>query len=211
MAEIDHLVYASPDVDAGVRYIQELTGAEAVVGGSHVGRGTQNALLTFDERTYFEIIGVDPNQPAPSAPRGFRLDSLVEPGLVAFAVHPTGAETIEDVAGVIASRGFDAGTLLAMSREKPDGELLEWRLSTGGDTGHRLGGALPFVIDWLGQPSPATSLPSMGSLAKLSVQHDDARIGVVLKELGLGTAVEFTVGAPKLSATIDTPRGVVQL
>lgn len=211
MAEIDHLVYASPDVDAGATTIHELTGVQAVVGGAHVGRGTHNALLTFDDRTYFEIIGIDPNQPTPAHPRGFGLDTLESPGLVAFAIHPTGDETLEEIAEVISAHGFDPGTLVAMSREKPDGDLLEWRLSTGGDTGHRLGGALPFVIDWLGQPSPATTLPSMGSLTKLAVQHDNAQVGDVLLALGLGDMVQFTVGPAKLSAAIETPTGVVEL
>lgn len=60
MAELDHLIFASKDVQAGAEQIKQLTGAEAVPGGPHVGLGTHNHLLTFDERTYFEIIGITP-------------------------------------------------------------------------------------------------------------------------------------------------------
>ena len=133
MAELDHIVYACRDVADGSRYIEELTGAIAVVGGQHVGRGTHNALLTFDDHTYFEIIGIDPSQPEPNRPRGFGLDELGAPKLVAYAIHTVGDETLLDLGETVRSAGFDPGVSLAMSREKPDGELLEWELTTGGD------------------------------------------------------------------------------
>lgn len=211
MAELDHIVYACPDVDAGTRTIAELTGVAAVVGGAHVGRGTHNTLLTFDDRTYFEIIGIDPDQPDPDQPRGFGLDELEEPKLVAYAIHPTGDETLADLAETVRDAGFDPGRSLAMSRKKPDGELLEWELTTGGDTAHSLDGALPFAIDWLGKPSPAASLPSMGSLVNLLVQHPDERVGAVIDALGLSDSVRFNLGSPMLAVTLETPQGFVEL
>lgn len=211
MAELDHIVFASPDVEEGTRIIHELTGATAVVGGPHVGRGTHNTLLTFDDRTYFEIIGVDHDQPEPEQPRGFGIDDLDGPKLVGYAVHTVGDETLDDLAQIVRKAGFDPGTHLAMSRKKPDGELLEWELTAGGDTGFRLDGAIPFAIDWLGGPSPATSLPSMGSLVKLSVRHPDARVAGIITGLGLDGAVDFTIGPARLAVTIDTPNGIVEL
>jgi len=154
VAEIDHLVYACKDVAEGSRLVEQLSGAAAVPGGSHVGRGTHNELLGFNDRTYLEIIGIDPDQPEPVRARGFGIDQLVAPKLVAFAIHPVGEETLADLAAIVRASGFDPGEWLAMSREKPDGELLEWELTAGGDTGYRLDGAIPFAIDWLGGPSP---------------------------------------------------------
>ncbi len=211
MAELDHLVFACRDVDEGSRIIEELTGATAVVGGPHVGRGTHNTLLTFDDRTYFEIIGVDPDQPEPKQPRGFGIDELDRPKLVGYAIHPLGDETLDGLAAVMRSAGFDPGTHVAMSRQKPEGELLEWELTTGGDTAHGLDGALPFAIDWLGKPSPAATLPSMGQLVKLSIRHPDARVGGALVALGLADSVDFSEGPAQLTATIETPNGTVTL
>jgi len=211
MAELDHIVFACPDVDEGTRIIHDLTGATAVVGGPHVGRGTHNTLLTFDDRTYFEIIGSDPDQPEPERARGFGLDDLDGPKLVAFAVHTIGDETLDDLAQVVRDAGFDPGTHMAMSRMKPDGVLLEWELTAGGDTGFRLDGGIPFAIDWLGGPSPAASLPSMGSLVRLSVTNPDERVGTALTGLGLSDSVEFILGPANLTVTIDTPNGIVEL
>ena len=207
MAELDHIVFASPDVEAGVARIETLTGVRAVVGGQHIGRGTHNSLLTFDDRTYFEIIGADPDQPKPERPRGFGLDDLNAPKLVAYAIHPTGNETLEDLASVIRAHGFDPGSMIDMSRQKPDGDLLAWRLATGGDTAHGLSGAVPFAIDWLGAPSPATSLPSMGHLQRLVVQHDDPRVAGLVEALGLADSVDVVAGPPGLSVTMTSLTG----
>jgi hypothetical protein len=210
MAELDHIVFACKDVDEGTRLIAELTGAEAVVGGPHIGRGTRNTLLTFDDRTYFEIIGIDPDQPEPERARGFGIDNLTAPKLVAFAIHPVGDETLHDLAEIVRSNGFDPGEWMAMSRQKPDGELLEWELTAGGDTGFRLDGAIPFAIDWLGKPSPATTLPSMGDLVELSVHHPDERVGSTLADLGLDK-VRYHFGPARLTVTLTTPNGEMTL
>ena len=211
MAELDHIVFACKDLAEGTQMIRDLTGAEPVVGGPHVGRGTRNTLLTFDDRTYFEIIGVDPDQPEPERARGFGIDQLEAPKLVAYAIHPVDGETLEDLAGIVCDHGFDPGEWMAMSRQKPDGELLEWELTAGGDTGFRLDGAIPFAIDWLGKPSPAASLPSMGSLAGFTVQHPDARVGDVITALGLADTVDYHQGPAALSLRVDTPTGTITL
>ena len=106
MAELDHIVFACPDVAEGTRIIHELTGAMAVVGGAHEGRGTHNTLLTFDDRTYFEIIGVDSNQPNPERPRGFGIDDLDGPKLVAYAVHTVGDESLDDLVAKPTNRQY---------------------------------------------------------------------------------------------------------
>ncbi|MFT7646302.1 MAG: hypothetical protein ACI8Y4_001036 [Candidatus Poriferisodalaceae bacterium] len=209
MAELDHIILASPDVNEGVRLVEELTGAIAVPGGPHVGLGTHNYLLTFDDRTYFEVIGIDPNQEEPSRPRPFGLDDRTGPGLAGYAIHPTGDETIADVAALAVAAGFDPGRVMSMSRMKPDGVLLEWNLTNGGDSGPARQGALPFVIDWGSSASPAASLPSMGDLVSLTVTHPDAATRASVEALGLGIVV--VDGPASLTATVTSAKGTITL
>jgi len=209
MAELDHLIFASPDVPAGVAHIRDLTGVEAIAGGPHLGHGSHNYLLTFDESTYFEIIGVDPDQPDPEGPRPFGLDDMTAPKLVGYAIHPTGDETLEDVVAAMSAAGIDAGRIAEMSRQKPDGTVISWRLTFGGETGVASEGALPFAIDWGDQPSPATTLPSMGRLVSVHVSHPDAAVRASAEALGLG--VEVTEGPAALRAVVETTSGTVEI
>ena len=210
MPELDHLIFASPELDQGVNCIETLTGARAVAGGPHPGVGTHNALLTFDDTTYFEVIAIDPNQPDPGRPRPFGLDDTTEPKLVGYAIHPSANETIDQVAERLRSLGYDPGGVSAMSRLKPDGQEIHWRLTRAtGSSSTPADGTLPFVIDWGDTPSPARSLPSMGALVSLQVHHPDADVRAAVIALDLG--VETLEGGAKLVAIVDAGHGQVKI
>jgi len=76
---IDHLVYATPDLDLGIATIERLLGVRATAGGRHPGAGTRNALELATKQharfTFFsssEIYG-DPDPihvPTPESYRG---------------------------------------------------------------------------------------------------------------------------------------------
>src|SRR5262245_24738779 len=86
LARIDHLVYATPDLDRGIKEIERLLGVRATPGGQHPGRGTRNALVALGPTSYLEIIAPDTNQPAPKNPRSFGIGDLNGSRLVAWAV-----------------------------------------------------------------------------------------------------------------------------
>jgi|TARA_Y100000817_G_C16749184_1_gene496173 hypothetical protein len=205
MAGFDHFAIACQDLAEGVDYVEGLTGVRAALGGPHPGVGTHNALLSLGTDIYLEIIAKDPDQPEPSAPRPFGIDENPEPRLAAFAIHPGPGETIESLSDLIRSHGFDPGPVVSMSRRKPDGEEISWRLTRAGASG-----LVPFVIDWGMTPNPATITPTGCSL--LSVEgrtaSPDSIVGLH-SDLSLNS--EISAGSAHFAIVLDTPAGTVTI
>ena len=199
---VDHLVYAAPDLEMGVNALAELLGARATPGGKHVGLGTHNALLGLGEGTYIEIIAPDPEQPRPERPLPFGLASVRAPRLATFAVRTT------DIDALVASSrdaGYDPGAPIDMSRTRPDGVVLKWRLAYHLEM--PAGGVIPFVIDWGDTPHPSAGLPNGGKLIELRAQHPDPD-SVRSSLAALGFEMEVVDGSsPQLTATIDAGGG----
>jgi hypothetical protein len=207
---IDHLVYASNDLPSASAAIAELLGITPTPGGSHVGRGTRNDLLSLGDTTYLEVIGPDPRQPAPDAPRPFGIDGITDPLLVAWCVRPSRplAEVIADARAA----GIELGDVVAMSRRRPDGVVLHWDLTIPQLDGP-FGRALPFMIDWADSAHPTDMLPAGVRLAGLDVfSPEPQRLGKAFDIIGLRTGLAIHVGdQPALRARIATQRGEVTL
>lgn len=208
---IDHLVYGAPELTSAVSCLENLLGVTAAAGGRHEGRGTHNALLALGEDTYLEVIAPDPLQPAPSGPRPFGLDHLAERRLVTFAVHvasrPAGPDhqnasrRLERWRRRALDRGYDPGPVKTGGRRRLDGTELSWRLCQ--HTELPFGGAVPFLIDW----GPATGC----RLLELEVGHPQpAAVRAALRALDVAVPVRSSP-APRLQATLTTPRGRVLL
>ncbi len=203
---LDHVVYAVPDLDAAVDDLEQRLGVRATLGGRHPGRGTYNALLSFGGGAYLEIIAPDPEQPDPAAPRSFAVDALTEPLLRTWAAK---APEIDARVRRAREAGYDPGDARAMSRERPDGVTLAWRLT---QSGREPGGWLvPFLIDWGESPHPADSAPGGVTLDALRAEHPQPD-GVRSMLSALDVELEVEQGpAARLFARLSGPAGSVEL
>ncbi len=206
LSQVDHLVYATPDLDRGVEEVAALLGVRASPGGQHPGRGTRNALVALGPTSYLEIIAPDPAQPAPARPRSFGIDTLAKSRLVTWAAK---GKDLEDLAREAARHGIDLGEVRSGSRKRPDGVLLTWRITDLGSLSG--GGIIPFFIDWAASPHPAQTAARGATLIGLRAEHPEAqRVQKVLRDLGL--ELDVSPGpAPALIAAIDGPKGRVEL
>lgn len=206
IAKIDHLVFATPNLAAGVEQVEKLLGVKTVPGGQHPGAGTRNALIRLGELTYLEIIGPDPDQQKPTSSRRFDIDDLKSSRLVTWAAKSTDLDALVRNAK---QHGVNLGQVQAGSRRRPDGVLLAWRLTVS--RASNAGGIIPFFIDWGTTEHPASSLPKGCTLVALRAEHPDAdRVRAELSSLGLTLRVDARP-APALIATIHTPTGDVEL
>ena len=203
--ELDHLMWGAPTLEEGMAEAERLFGVAAAPGGVHPGLGTQNALLSLGDRYYLEIIAPDPKQDL-TGTFGERIAGLEGCGLITWAAAAPGLTALAERASAleITARGP-----AATERRTPDGDLLKWELLFLG--GHRFPGLVPFFIDWLETPHPATTNPLAGQYRGLEIRTPDA---AALNEIFSGLGMTMTAeeaGAADLTAIIETPNGEVRL
>lgn len=133
---------ASTELGVGVRWVEDRLGVAPVPGGVHAGLGTRNALLGL-RGPYLEVLSFDPEQEGRTSK---------------FAEFVVGHDVPALVTLAIAKADLDEP--VPMSRLRPDGTLLSWRVQF---TSTPL-----FFIDWLDCPRPS-GLPDGGRLTWLSV------------------------------------------
>ena len=206
LAHVDHLVYATPDLQRGIDRIEQLLGVKAAPGGQHPGRGTRNALVALGSSRYLEIIGPDPEQPTPPLPRPFGIDALREPRLVTWAAK---GRNLDALARDAVRDGVKLGEVIAGSRRRADGVLLTWRYTDPRTV--VADGVVPFVIDWGETPHPSLTATAGALLTGLRAEHPAPQPAQdALKRLGLDLHVDRGNRAAVI-ATIDSPRGRVEL
>jgi catechol 2,3-dioxygenase-like lactoylglutathione lyase family enzyme len=204
---IDHLVYATPDLDAAVEWLAAALGVRPMPGGRHPGFGTRNALLDLGAGAYLELIGIDAGAGAvPDGPRPFGLDRMTGPRLAGWAAK---ADGIEQCVARARRFGYDPGPVQSMSRRRPDGTDLHWRLTSPGPHPVEV---VPFLIEWAPDaPHPSTTSASGCRLVSFTGAHPDPdAVAAMLRALGVEFAVEPATAAA-LRAVLEGPGGTVTL
>lgn len=124
MPRVDHVIYGAKDLDAAAERLATTFGLESVEGGVHPQWDTANRLIGLGD-CYVEVLAGPP------------VTALLGDGpdrLLGWVVRT------DDIEAEAERLGLD---LVAMTRTRPDGVELSWRLAGWG-----LGGALPVFIQW---------------------------------------------------------------
>jgi hypothetical protein len=116
------------------------------------------------------------------------------------------------------TQGIERGQIVHASRKSSKG-MLHWQITVREDGERLFNGCLPTLIQW-GKPDaaeplrlhPRNSLPRSGvTLQSLALHHpSSAKLQTALDAVGL-TGVEVANGPANLVATLQTPKGLVQL
>jgi hypothetical protein len=227
--QIDHLVVMAPSLDVGVQWCEATLGITPSAGGEHEKYGTHNRLFKIATPqyplAYFEIIAINPEAVIPKrlqVTRWFDMDDLAlqktiaqEPRLVHFV---SSTDDIKAARHALRTQGIERGQIVHASRKSSKG-MLHWQITVREDGERLFNGCLPTLIQW-GKPDatdplrlhPRNSLPRSGvSLQSLTLHHpSSAKLHTALDAVGL-TGVEVVNGPANLVATLQTPKGLVQL
>jgi hypothetical protein len=202
---VDHLLLGVADREAGIRWVQEKTGVRAVIGGSHPGVGTHNALLSLGGRQYLEIIAPDPDQTQLAA-RYQMLKALDTPRLITWAAATANAEMTAERcrAAGLEILGPNPG-----ARRRPDGKMMRWiTLNVKTD----LEVVIPFFIEWeRTMTHPAADSPQGCRLQTVAFWHPQpARVRETLARMGIDATVNSSPEAA-VTAFLHTPKGAREL
>jgi hypothetical protein len=206
IARVDHLVYATPDLERTVEELTVRLGVGAAVGGRHPQWGTRNALIALGSSQYLEVMGPDPTSLRKEQPRPFGIDGLRQARLATWACKSNDIKKMVQIAKGV---GVSLGTVQPGQRAKPDGTILTWTLTDL--EADREGGVVPFFIDWGYSLHPAQGAPSGCALRKLWAEHPNPdRIREILEAFEIDLPIQYGE-VFRLKALVETKNGLVEL
>lgn len=210
---LDHIVIAAPDFDEALKEFENMTGIKPQVVGALRGLGTKTARVGLDNNAYIEIMAPDPKN---SGPIGAALARTLEEGTLLpyhYAIRSSEVGEMKDDY-VPNELGWQPDHI-SMFGSGADGTPKKWEMLYL--YGHKLGGCVPFYIDWGECDHPTGSIPEVGSLKSLTIQapaghkvHDllSSVKGIDVEEGD--PMMEFAFGSPEGTITFsaDNPVGI---
>jgi len=210
---LDHIVLAAPDFQEALKEFENMTGIKPSVVGSLRGLGTKSARVGLDNNSYIEIVAPDPKN---SGPIGAALASQLEEGTLVpyhYAIRSSEVEEMKDDY-VPNELGWQPDHI-SMFGASAEGTPKKWEMLYM--YGHKIGGCVPFYIDWGMCDHPSATIPEVGALKKFVVRapaghkvHDllSSVDGIRVKEGD--PLLEFSFGSPEGTITFsaDNPNGI---
>ncbi len=211
ITRFDHLVIGAANLDQGANYVRETLGVNIPRGGVHEKLGTHNLLMRLSETTFFEVIAISPDIPAPSRPRWFGLDDPEvrralqhSPALLTWVANTT------DINACLAATPIDLGQPDIISRDH-----LSWTFGLPEDGRLFEMGLLPCLIEWHSRPHPAAAMADLGCrLQELTLYHPNPNwLASILETIKLSGQVTLASlpdqhRSPLLEARLETPTGI---
>jgi hypothetical protein len=168
---IDHVILAIDSLDRGVELLHIATGVTAANGGAHLGRGTQNALMSLGDGQYLELIAPNPADPSPPILGAISLEFTKYQSLTPIGWAIRAEDATAEHARLLA-RGLPVSELRPGSRTRADKQVLRW---TTFDPWKGHSGVLPFVIAWAPEtPHPSQDSPNGCTLAGIEIASPNA-------------------------------------
>ncbi len=205
----DHLVIGAADLRQGSDYVENCLGVQIPAGGKHPRMATHNLVARLGEKSFIEIIAIDPDARQPTQPRWFGLDDPhVRANLEQSPRLLTWVVACDDITAALDAPEIAFGTPQPLSR----GEL-RWYFGVPDDGRLLAGGILPCVISWQTESHPAAAMADIGLDLRLLRLHTPFVDWTArqLEAIGALEMVELIEAppprSPRLEAVFATPAG----
>ena len=205
--KIDHLVYGVHHLEKAITDFEELLGVVPVFGGYHGTEGTKNALINLGDECYLELLAIDQNNTAITAPRWMGIDELTSPKLIRWALK---SNQLQKDSLYLESINKQMSTVKGGKRTTSDGHLLEWELTTPLATPEIE--LAPFLIDWKNTGNhPSHGLQEGCSIEGLLMGHPQPNTySQLFESLEIPYKIEKK-SEISIKALIKSPKGMVKI
>jgi hypothetical protein len=122
---IDHLVIAVADPEVAAAELADRVGLATTGGGTHPGAGTFNRVAFLADGAYLELIGVADPTAAAGVPVGRAVLAALERG-GGLATYALLDDAVDASVPALQANGSSIGAVTHGSRQRPDGDLVEW-------------------------------------------------------------------------------------
>jgi catechol 2,3-dioxygenase-like lactoylglutathione lyase family enzyme len=215
ITRFDHLVIAVRDLDSASERFRAL-GFEVRPGGEHPGQGTHNAIIRFG-LDYIELLAIRDEAEALSGRlSGTALVDYLREREWGMAGYALASDDIEGDAARLQVNGISAVGPFAMSRQRPDGSTLAWRLLIPSGTPWRR--PWPFLIQWetpdserLTVEQPGTHPNGITGVLGALVTTRDLASATDLYARGLGLRRYPAAGLEEFGAVFSTGKTFIAL
>jgi len=200
---IDHIIVGTSDLVAAVTEIERITGVRPVLGGTHPGHGTRNALMSIGPMTYLELLA--PNPDAPIASKEIAslkaLRRMTPIGWAVSSVHLPSVPNEPHSSNLSVTKPEPGSRLL------PDGSVLHWSTFRYAEPASP---NAPFFIQWNNiSLHPSRTSPKGCRLLSLHIGDPRAAdLRSALDPLKLPVEIE-RANAHAIRLRIRCPKGLV--
>ena len=120
----DHIIIGVHDLDAATQDYRAL-GFTVMPGGMHASRATHNALITFADETYLELMAPTGESRVPGVADYSEILAGGE-GLVGFALR---SDDLDADAARLPAHGWRVDGIVSGERRRGDGVVVQWRMT----------------------------------------------------------------------------------
>lgn len=208
MNRLDHITVVAPDLTEGINHVRECLDIDIPFGTRHSYMGTHNHRLQLGDRTYLEIIALDPEGTHTGVPKWFGLDNQAQ----VRADWDAGRRlrgwvaSTDEMDRILSDHARTFGEAVELPQHEPE---FAFSIPAGGLL--PLDGAAPSLIDHRGVPTSMDDIPDMGArLVSFELEHPDPAAIEALYRAVCVEGCPSLVHGPELRyvASIQVPTGL---